>query len=104
MQKIFEDSSEDLGYFIKNIEASIRLCKHMNIEIKPYFVEYYNGIKKMRACSMDDDCNYYPSYYKEMYDINIEENVNHTEFVKNIVYHMIIIQMIIKQFYLNYYK
>ena len=74
LQKIFEDSSEDLGYFIKNIEASIRLCKHMNIEIKPYFVEYYNGIKKMRACSMDDDCNYYPSYYKEMYNINTEEN------------------------------
>ena len=74
LQKIFEDSSEDLGYFVKSIEASIRLCKHMNVEIKPYFIEYYSSIKKMRACSMDDECNYYPSYYKEMYDINTEEN------------------------------
>lgn len=87
LQKIFEDSSEDLGYFIKSIEASIRLCKHMNVEIKPYFVEYHNSIKKMRACSMDDECNYYPSYYKEMYNINTEENEERkrtriTEFVK----------------------
>ena len=74
LQKIFEESSEDLGYFIKKIEACIKLCKYMNIEIKPYFIEYYNSIKKFKACVIDDNCNYYPIYYKEIYDINKEEN------------------------------
>ena len=59
----------------------------MNIEIKAYFIDYYNSIKKFKSCIIDDTCNFYPSYYKEMYDINAEENelrkINKiTDFVK----------------------
>ena len=74
LEKLFDESSDDIGYFIKNIENCIKLCLYMNIPIKSYFIEYYNTIKKKKSCILNDNCNYYPFYFKEMYNINNEAN------------------------------
>ena len=65
----------DKGYFIKKIENCIILALYMklvNQPLKSEYIDYYSLIKNMKHSVLNT--NVYPPHFKEIYEINKEEN------------------------------
>ena len=69
------EDNEDKGYFIKKIESCIILALYMKINNQPLkteYIDYYSLIKNMKTSVLNT--NIYPPHFKEIYEINKEEN------------------------------
>jgi len=69
------EDNEDKGYFIKKIESCIILALYMKINNQPLkteYIDYYSLIKNMKNSILNT--NIYPPHFKEIYEINKEEN------------------------------
>lgn len=69
------EENTDKGYFIKKIENCITLALYMKLKNQPLkteYIEYYRLIKNMKKSS--ENTNIYPPHFKEIYEINREEN------------------------------
>jgi hypothetical protein len=69
------EENADKGYFIKKIESCITLALYMKLKnqpLKDMYIEYYRLIKNMRK--FVENTNIYPPHFKEIYEINKEEN------------------------------
>ena len=69
------EENADKGYFIKKIESCITLALYMKLKNQPLkkeYIEYYKLIKNMKKSV--ENTNIYPPHFKEIYEINKEEN------------------------------
>tara|TARA_Y100000816_G_scaffold289331_1_gene275587 strand:+ start:1595 stop:8236 length:6642 start_codon:yes stop_codon:yes gene_type:complete len=69
------EDNTDKGYFIKKIESCITLALYMKLKnqpLKDIYIEYYKLIKNMKRSV--ENTNIYPPHFKEIYQINSEEN------------------------------
>ena len=69
------EENTEKGYFIKKIESCITLALYMKLKnqpLKDMYIEYYRLIKNMRKSV--ENTNIYPPHFKEIYEINKEEN------------------------------
>ena len=69
------EDNTDKGYFIRKIESCITLALYLKLKnqpLKEMYVEYYRLIKNMKRSV--ENTNIYPPHFKQIYEINQEEN------------------------------